>query len=121
MIWSWFANAAMHVGMSDLSVFRFAKEPKAGWTTAAGIYVGHYMAWIAAALLYAVYLKSGEAQAYLTAGEAPPVAPGPLAYNAIGVFGIIAVILQDGQPQTLQSTVLDLLSRLYFQNFQLLK
>lgn len=93
VIWSWFANAAMHVGMSDLSVFRFAKNPNAGWTTAAGMYVGHYMAWIAAALLYAVYLKSPEAQAFLSNGEAPPVAPGPLANNAIGIFGIIAVVL----------------------------
>ncbi|WP_282040834.1 purine-cytosine permease family protein [Winogradskyella flava] len=93
VIWSWFANAAMHVGMSDLSVFRFAKKKSSGWTTAAGMYVGHYMAWIAAALLYAVYLKSPEAQAFLSNGEAPPVAPGPLAHNAIGVFGIIAVVL----------------------------
>tara|TARA_R110002049_G_scaffold211595_5_gene382566 strand:+ start:4330 stop:5739 length:1410 start_codon:yes stop_codon:yes gene_type:complete len=93
VIWSWFANAAMHIGMSDLSVFRFAKKANAGWTTAAGMYVGHYMAWIAAALLYAVYLKSPEAQAFLTNGEAPPVAPGPLANNAIGIFGIIAVVL----------------------------
>ncbi|WP_289062251.1 hypothetical protein [uncultured Zobellia sp.] len=93
VIWSWFANAAMHVGMSDLSVFRFAKNANAGWTTAAGMYVGHYMAWIAAALLYAVYLKSPEAQAFLSNGEAPPVAPGPLANNAIGIFGIIAVVL----------------------------
>tara|TARA_R110002033_G_scaffold127841_1_gene169225 strand:- start:2836 stop:4245 length:1410 start_codon:yes stop_codon:yes gene_type:complete len=93
VIWSWFANAAMHVGMSDLSVFRFAKKAKAGWATAAGMYVGHYMAWIAAALLYAVYLKSPEAQAFLSVGDAPPVAPGPLANNAIGVFGIIAVVL----------------------------
>ncbi|SMC80553.1 purine-cytosine permease family protein [Cellulophaga tyrosinoxydans] len=93
VIWSWFANGAMHVGMSDLSVFRFAKEAKAGWTTAAGMYVGHYMAWIAAALLYAVYLKSPEAQTFLSNGEAPPVAPGPLANNAIGIFGIIAVVL----------------------------
>tara|TARA_B100001059_G_scaffold199615_1_gene206047 strand:- start:1790 stop:3202 length:1413 start_codon:yes stop_codon:yes gene_type:complete len=92
-IWSWFANAAMHIGMSDLSVFRYAKKPKAGWATAAGMYVGHYMAWIAAALLYAVYLKSPEAQAMLNNGEAPPVAPGPLANNAIGIFGIIAVLL----------------------------
>ena len=53
-IWSWFANAAMHIGMSDLSVFRFAKKASSGWTTAAGMYVGHYMAWIAACLLYAV-------------------------------------------------------------------
>lgn len=93
VIWSWFANAAMHVGMSDLSVFRFAKSASSGWTTAAGMYVGHYMAWIAAALLYAVYLKSPEAQAFLAAGEAPTVAPGPMAYNAIGIFGIIAVVL----------------------------
>ena len=93
VIWSWFANAAMHIGMSDLSVFRFAKKENSGWTTAAGMYVGHYMAWIAAALLYAVYLKSPEAQGFLSAGEAPPVAPGPLANNAIGIFGIIAVVL----------------------------
>jgi purine-cytosine permease-like protein len=92
-LWSWFANAAMHIGMSDLSVFRFAKKASAGWMTAAGMYVGHYMAWIAAALLYAVYLKSPEAQAFLNNGEAPPVAPGPLANNAIGLFGIIAVVL----------------------------
>ena len=92
-IWSWFANAAVHIGMSDLSVFRYAKTPKAGWATAAGMYVGHYMAWIAAALLYAVYIKSPEAQAMLNNGEAPPVAPGPLANNAIGIFGIIAVVL----------------------------
>ena len=93
VIWSWFANAAMHIGMSDLSVFRFAKKASSGWTTAAGMYVGHYMAWIAAALLYAVYLKSSEAQVFLAHGEAPSVAPGPLANNAIGVFGIITVVL----------------------------
>ena len=93
VIWSWFANAAMHIGMSDLSVFRYAKKASSGWTTAAGMYIGHYMAWIAAALLYAVYLQSPEAQAMLVNGEAPTVAPGPLAHNALGVFGIIAVVL----------------------------
>lgn len=93
VLWSWFCNAAMHIGMSDLSVFRYAEKVESGWTTAAGMYVGHYIAWIAAALLYAVYLKSGEAQAFLDQGQAPPVAPGPLAYNAIGVFGILAVII----------------------------
>lgn len=92
-LWSWFCNAAMHIGMSDLSVFRYAKKASSGWTTAAGMYVGHYMAWIAAALLYAVYLKSPEAMTFLANNEAPPVAPGPLAYNAIGFFGILAVII----------------------------
>ena len=93
LLWSWFCNAAMHIGMSDLSVFRYAKSANAGWTTAAGMYVGHYMAWIAASLLYAVYLKTPEASAFLADGVAPPVAPGPLAYNALGWFGIFAVIL----------------------------
>ncbi len=93
VFWSWFANAAMHIGMSDLSVLRYAKSASYGWTTAAGMYIGHYVAWIAAALLYAVYLDTPEAQALLANGTAPPVAPGPLAYNAIGFFGIIAVVL----------------------------
>jgi len=93
LFWSWFCNAAMHIGMSDLSVFRYAKSAKSGWTTAAGMYVGHYMTWIAASLLYAVYLKSPEAMTFLAEGTAPPVAPGPLAFNALGWFGIIAVIL----------------------------
>lgn len=92
VMWSWFCNAAMHIGMSDLSVFRYARKASSGWTTAAGMYVGHYMAWIVAALLYSVYLKTGEAQTFLANNEAPPVAPGPLAYNAIGVFGILLVI-----------------------------
>jgi purine-cytosine permease-like protein len=30
---------------------------------------------------------------FLNNNEAPPVAPGPLAYNALGFFGIIAVVL----------------------------
>lgn len=93
VIWSWFCNAAMHIGMSDLSVFRYARKASAGWTTAAGMYVGHYIAWIAAALLYAVYLRSPEAELLLANNEAPTVAPGPLAYNAIGVFGILAVVI----------------------------
>lgn len=93
VIWSWFANAAMHIGMSDLSVFRFARKASSGWTSAAGMYIGHFMAWIAAALLYAVYIKSSEAQQFLLQGEAPPVAPGPLAYNALGVFGVLVVIM----------------------------
>ncbi len=93
VLWSWFANAAMHIGMSDLTVFRYAKRPQSAWTTAAGMYIGHYVAWIAAALLYAVYLQSPEAQGFLANNEAPPVAPGPLAYNAIGIFGILAVVI----------------------------
>lgn len=93
VMWSWFCNAAMHIGMSDLSVFRYAEKPSSGWTTAAGMYVGHYMAWIVAALLYAAYIELPDQAALLAAGQAPVVAPGPIAYNAIGIAGILAVII----------------------------
>ncbi len=93
LLWSWFCNAAMHIGMSDLSVFRYARRPRAGWTTAAGMYVGHYLAWICACLMYALYIRSAEAQAVLAAGQAPSVAPGPLANSAVGVAGLICVLV----------------------------
>lgn len=93
VLWSWFCNAAMHIGMSDLSVFRYAKKASSGWTTAAGMYVGHYLAWICACLLYALYIRSGDAEAMLAAGQAPPVAPGPMAYQAVGIAGLICVVV----------------------------
>lgn len=81
---AWFCNAAMHVGMADLSVFRFAKKASYGWATSAGMYVGHYMAWIAAALMLAAQIK-------LTQDTSP--VPGPMANNVVGIAGIICVIV----------------------------
>ena len=68
----------MHIGMSDLSVFRFAKKGSSGWTTAAGMYVGHYMAWIAAALM----LGGRLAGAFLVAPIDPAADRAPLAIEA---------------------------------------
>jgi NCS1 family nucleobase:cation symporter-1 len=84
MFFAWFCNAAMHVGMADLSVFRFAKKASYGWASAAGMYVGHFMAWIAAALMLAAQIKMS--------GETNPV-PGPMANNVVGLAGIICVIV----------------------------
>lgn len=84
VFFAWFANAAMHVGMSDLSVFRFARKTNYSWASAAGMYVGHYMAWIAAAFMLAAQIK-------LTR-DANPV-PGPMANNIAGLAGIICVII----------------------------
>lgn len=81
---AWFCNAAMHVGMADLSVFRFAKKSSYGWASSAGMYVGHYMAWIAAALMLAVQIKA--------TGNTNPV-PGPMASQVAGLAGIICVIV----------------------------
>ena len=47
---------AMHIGMADLSVFRYARKSWYGVASAAGMYLGHFIAWIAASILYAVQL-----------------------------------------------------------------
>jgi purine-cytosine permease-like protein len=82
---AWFCNMAMHIGMSDLSVFRFARHPRQGFASASGMYVGHFMAWLAASVLYAYQLHLDPANT--------DVLPGPLAYRAAGVAGLVCVII----------------------------
>jgi purine-cytosine permease-like protein len=82
---AWFCNLAMHMGMSDLSVFRFARRSWYGVASAAGMYVGHFMAWISAALLYSVQLHRDPTNT--------DVLPGPLAQSACGLAGILCVIV----------------------------
>ncbi len=96
---AWFCNMAMHVGMSDLSVFRFARKSWYGVAAAAGMYVGHFMAWICASMLYAFQLHSAgltsteTIAAADTAGTLPAPLPGPLAYGACGIAGLLCVIV----------------------------
>lgn len=82
---AWFCNMAMHIGMSDLSVFRFAKKSWHGVASASGMYVGHFMAWLSASILYALQLHLNAANT--------DVLPGPLAFRAAGVVGLICVIV----------------------------
>ncbi|MBN2242988.1 MAG: hypothetical protein JW793_09890 [Acidobacteria bacterium] len=82
---AWFCNLAMHVGMSDLSIFRYARKAGYGYASAAGMFVGHYMAWISAALLYALQLKEDPGNT--------SVAPGPMAVNIAGLAGAACVII----------------------------
>jgi len=84
MFFAWFCNMAWHIGMADLSVLRYAKKSWYGLTSAAGMYIGHFMAWIAASVLYAVQLHQDPGNT--------AVLPGPLAHRACGVAGLLAVI-----------------------------
>ena len=85
MFFAWFCNMAMHIGMSDLSVFRFARKSWYAIATSAGMYVGHFMAWISAAILYAYQLHLNPADT--------DVLPGPLSDRAAGVAGLLCVII----------------------------
>jgi len=85
MFFAWFCNMAMHIGMADLSVFRYARKSWYAVGTAAGMYLGHFIAWLSASILYAQQLHA-------TPGNTD-VLPGPLAYNAAGIAGVICVIV----------------------------
>ena len=84
MFFAWFCNMAWHIGMADLSVLRYARKPWYGLASASGMYIGHFMAWIAASVLYAVQLHQDPTNT--------AVLPGPLAYRACGVAGLLAVV-----------------------------
>jgi hypothetical protein len=85
MFFAWFCNMAVHIGMSDLTVFRYAKKSWYGLASAAGMYLGHFIAWIAASILFALQLQLEPAN--------HSVLPGPLAYKACGLAGLICVIV----------------------------
>ncbi|MBI5686297.1 MAG: hypothetical protein HZC54_14585 [Verrucomicrobia bacterium] len=84
MFFAWFCNMAWHIGMADLSLFRYAKKSWYGVASAAGMFIGHFMAWIAASILYALQLHQDPANT--------AVLPGPLAYRACGIAGLLCVI-----------------------------
>ncbi|VAX21815.1 Pedicted L-rhamnose permease, NCS1 Family [hydrothermal vent metagenome] len=85
MFFAWFANMAMHIGMADLSILRYAKKWYYGFNSGAGMFVGHYMAWMASGILYALFLKE--------TSFSTEFAPGPVAYRAAGIAGALTVII----------------------------
>jgi purine-cytosine permease-like protein len=82
---AWFCNMAMHIGMADLSILRYAKKWYHGFSSAAGMYVGHYIAWLASGILYALFL--------LESNYSMEFAPGAIAYRAAGFAGLLCVVI----------------------------
>jgi purine-cytosine permease-like protein len=79
MFFAWFCNMAMHIGMSDMTLLRYARKWQYGFFSAFGMYLGHFVAWIASGILCAAALGD--------------VAPGPIAYLGAGVAGAICVVI----------------------------
>jgi purine-cytosine permease-like protein len=82
LFFAWFCNMAMHIGMADLTLLRYAKSWKYGFLSAFGMYLGHYVAWIASGILVALALQNGS-----------EVAPGPIAFLGAGIAGALCVIV----------------------------
>ena len=85
MFFAWFANMAMHVGMSDLSIFRYARKWQYGFSSATGMFLGHYLAWLASGILYALFLMETD--------NSTEFAPGVIAFRAAGVAGAVCVVI----------------------------
>jgi purine-cytosine permease-like protein len=76
---AWFANLAMHIGLSDLALFRFAKKWTYGLYSSLGMYLGHFLAWICSGIMVAAIGRE--------------MNPGLMAFEAVGLAGAFAVLL----------------------------
>jgi cytosine permease len=79
LFFAWFCNLAMHVGLSDMALFRYARKWTYGLYSAFGMYPGHMLAWIASGIMVAAVGRE--------------MHPGLMAYEAVGIAGVAGVML----------------------------
>lgn len=82
---AWICNLAMHGGLSDMALFRYAPKASYGLFSAFGMFLGHYVAWICAGMM-------GVGASLLLSTPLPQLDSGEVAYQALGWPGILAVI-----------------------------
>ena len=83
---AWICNLAMHAGLSDMALLRYAKRASYGLYSAFGMFLGHYLAWVCAGVM-------GAAAAIVVGKSITQMDAGGVAWQALGVSGIIAVVL----------------------------
>lgn len=83
---AWICNLAMHGGLSDMALLRYAKRASYGLYSAFGMFLGHYLAWICAGIM-------GATTAIIVGKTMSQLDAGGVAYQALGVTGIIAVVI----------------------------
>lgn len=79
LFFAWFCNLAMHIGLSDMALFRFAKKRIYGLYSAFGMYGGHFIAWICSGIMVAAVGRE--------------MHPGLMAFEAVGLAGAAGVVI----------------------------
>jgi cytosine permease len=79
LFFAWFCNLAMHIGLSDMALFRFAKRWTYGLYSAFGMYLGHFLAWICSGIMVAAVGRE--------------MHPGMMAFEAAGLAGAAGVFI----------------------------
>lgn len=83
---AWLCNLAMHIGLSDMALFRYAKRASYGFYSAFGMYLGHYLAWVCAGIM-------GAGAAIVIGKPLTALDSGSVATTALGVAGALAVVI----------------------------
>jgi cytosine permease len=83
---AWICNLAMHGGLSDMALLRYAPRASYGLFSAFGMFLGHYLAWICAGLM-------GGGVAILLRRSLPQLDAGEVGFQALGWAGILAVVI----------------------------
>jgi cytosine permease len=79
LFFAWFCNLAMHIGLSDMALFRYAKSWVYGMYSAFGMYLGHFLAWICSGIMVAAVGRE--------------MHPGLMAFEAAGMAGAAGVFV----------------------------
>lgn len=83
---AWICNLAMHAGLSDMAIFRYARSSSYGLYSAFGMFLGHYLAWICAGIM-------GAMAALLLNESIMNLDSGAVAGKALGISGLLAVVI----------------------------
>lgn len=83
IFFSWLANTALHIGLQDTFIYRYAKRSWYGIASFGGMFIGHFMAWIASGILCAAAIQVG-------IGDPTPA---QVAMIGAGIAGGICVII----------------------------
>ena len=79
LFFAWFCNLAMHIGLSDMALLRYAKKWVYGFYSAFGMYGGHFLAWICSGIMVAAIGRE--------------MHPGLMAFEAAGLAGAAGVFI----------------------------
>ncbi|OGD23080.1 MAG: hypothetical protein A2W03_00660 [Candidatus Aminicenantes bacterium RBG_16_63_16] len=78
LFFAWFCNLAMHISLSDMAIFRYARKWTYGLYSAFGMYPGHMLAWLCSGIMVAAVGRE--------------MNPGLMAFEAAGLAGVAGVL-----------------------------
>lgn len=82
---AWANGAMVHLGLIDMATFRFAHRKWYGVFSGVGMFLGHYIGWIAAGLM-------GAGAAVLLGKPLMALDSADVAFSVLGYVGVLAVI-----------------------------